>query len=123
MLHLFALVSIGLILTGCGLLEKLSNKPPLTSLPSQQTVSSTAAQPAIASTLTNQDDPYLEARLSMVKETIESRGVVNPDVLRAMSSVPRHEFVPSDYLVRPIKITHYQSATGKRSPSLSLWPG
>lgn len=42
-------------------------------------------------------DPYLDARLRMVEETIVARGVKNPDVLRAMRTVPRHLFVPERY--------------------------
>jgi protein-L-isoaspartate(D-aspartate) O-methyltransferase len=34
----------------------------------------------------------------MVKEDIVSMGIENEDVLRAMRSVPRHEFVPEEYL-------------------------
>jgi len=34
----------------------------------------------------------------MVAQTIEARGVKDPAVLRAMRSVPRHLFVPSEYL-------------------------
>ena len=41
---------------------------------------------------------YLNAREKMVSNTIEARGVKDPAVLAAMRSVPRHEFVPSDYL-------------------------
>jgi protein-L-isoaspartate(D-aspartate) O-methyltransferase len=43
-------------------------------------------------------DLFEQARDLMVKGTIESRGIKNPAVLRAMRSVPRHEFVPEDYL-------------------------
>ena len=43
-------------------------------------------------------DAYREARLSMVEGTIVSRDVQDPDVLRAMRTVPRHEFVPPDYV-------------------------
>lgn len=32
----------------------------------------------------------------LTAEHIEQRGIRNPDVLRAMRSVPRHEFVPAD---------------------------
>jgi protein-L-isoaspartate(D-aspartate) O-methyltransferase len=39
-------------------------------------------------------DLYQDQRDRMVSEQIESRGVQNPDVLRAMRSVPRHLFVP-----------------------------
>ena len=34
----------------------------------------------------------------MVTHTIEARGVMNPDVLRVMRAVPRHAFVPAEYL-------------------------
>jgi len=34
----------------------------------------------------------------MVTYTIEARGVMNPDVLRVMRAVPRHAFVPTEYL-------------------------
>src|SRR5467141_3468131 len=40
------------------------------------------------------DDPCLLARQRMVRDQIERRGVRDPRVLRAMSTVPRHRFVP-----------------------------
>jgi protein-L-isoaspartate(D-aspartate) O-methyltransferase len=36
-------------------------------------------------------------RLEMVEQTIESRGVSDPEVLTAMNGVPRHLFVPDTY--------------------------
>lgn len=39
-----------------------------------------------------------EAREQMVLSQIERRGVSDPDVLRAMRAVPRHRFVPEQYL-------------------------
>jgi len=41
------------------------------------------------------DDLFVQRRLEMVKDTIESRGVKDPIVLHAMQTVPRHLFVPS----------------------------
>ena len=46
---------------------------------------------------------------AMVKDTIEARGVEDPEVLRAMRKVPRHAFVPADarehaYEDRPLPI-------------------
>ena len=41
-------------------------------------------------------DQYAAARESMVRRQIEQRGITSPDVLRAMRSIPRHEFVPAD---------------------------
>lgn len=52
---------------------------------------------------------FAKERAMMVEEHIEGRGVRNPDVLRAMRTVPRHEFVPSTvrdqaYADRPLYI-------------------
>lgn len=43
-------------------------------------------------------DPYVQKRLEMVRDSIEIQGVHDPNVVRAMRTVPRHEFVPSEYL-------------------------
>jgi protein-L-isoaspartate(D-aspartate) O-methyltransferase len=40
------------------------------------------------------------ARAGMVSEQIAARGVSDPRVLEAMSTVPRHEFVPPEYRAR-----------------------
>jgi len=54
---------------------------------------------AITSTpSTTQTDAFLAARLDMVERTIVARGVNNSDVLRAVQTVPRHEFVLPDYV-------------------------
>jgi len=39
-------------------------------------------------------DPFAAQRARMVKDQIERRGVLEPGVLRAMETVPRHLFVP-----------------------------
>src|SRR3990172_5794522 len=57
---------------------------------------STATQSSL--TPTEEVDPYYQRRLKMVKNTIEARGVRDARVLEAMRSVPRHRFVPADYL-------------------------
>ena len=41
----------------------------------------------------------MDERVKMVRWQIESRGVSDPVVLDAMRKVPRHEFVPREYLV------------------------
>ena len=46
-----------------------------------------------------------------VEEHIEKRGVRNPEVLRVMRTVPRHEFVPEQFRAeayddRPLSIGH-----------------
>ncbi len=43
----------------------------------------------------SQEDAALAARKRMVATQIESRGVRDPQVLKAMSEVPRHLFVPA----------------------------
>ena len=43
------------------------------------------------------DDPHAVERTRMVREQIERRGIVDPRVLQAMESVPRHLFVPDSF--------------------------
>ena len=43
-------------------------------------------------------DPFVQQRKEMVVSQIAGRDVTAPDVLDAMNTVPRHEFVPQDYL-------------------------
>lgn len=43
------------------------------------------------------EDEAREARLAMVAEQIEARGIESAPVLEAMRTVPRHLFVPADY--------------------------
>ena len=43
---------------------------------------------------------FAEAREKMVTEQIRERGISDPAVLAAMANVPRHRFVPEDYLSR-----------------------
>ncbi|MBI3394602.1 MAG: protein-L-isoaspartate(D-aspartate) O-methyltransferase [Spirochaetia bacterium] len=50
----------------------------------------------------------------MVKTQLETRGVADPEVLRAMSAVPRHRFVPPEYQAEayddnPLPIGHSQT--------------
>jgi protein-L-isoaspartate(D-aspartate) O-methyltransferase len=54
--------------------------------------------PSEETCLIDQRDDYMDQRLQMVKTTIEMRGVEDPNVLKAMRCVPRHEFVLEEYL-------------------------
>ena len=72
--------------------------------PSQSTRLEMTSEPQFVKTpatptysLETTEDPFVETRQNMVENTIESRGVKNPDVLRAMRDVQRHEFVPDNY--------------------------
>jgi len=49
-------------------------------------------------TAPTEEPEYAEARETMVARQIEARGVSDPAVLAAMRAVPRHRFVPADYL-------------------------
>jgi protein-L-isoaspartate(D-aspartate) O-methyltransferase len=56
-----------------------------------------------------EDPNYTEQRNFLVKNYIEGEGIRDPEVLRAMYKVPRHEFVPEDlknqaYEDRPLPI-------------------
>ncbi len=68
----------------------------------------------LAPTLTVESDDRLEERMDMVKYQIRDRGVTDPRVLYAMEHVPRHEFVPSNYVDQayadhPLPIGHGQT--------------
>jgi len=59
-------------------------------------------------------DPYLEDRLQMVEEQLKTRGIDDPRVLSAMSTVPRHLFVNKTlkklaYHDGPLPIGHGQT--------------
>jgi len=52
---------------------------------------------ATVSARPGQDIDFGQARRTMVEQQIEARGVTDSRVLEAMSSVPRHEYVPERY--------------------------
>lgn len=44
------------------------------------------------------DEAYAQARLDLVDRYIQGAGIKDENILKAMRTVPRHRFVPSDYL-------------------------
>jgi len=59
-------------------------------------------------------DPFTRLRKEMVVSTIVQRGISDPTVLQVMETVPRHLFVPSEYLDQayedhPLPIGHGQT--------------
>jgi hypothetical protein len=62
-----------------------------------QTAAPTIPAPTATPELDNED--YRQARQHLV-EGIEIQGVHDPDVLRAMRAVLRHQFVPQEYLAQ-----------------------
>jgi len=84
------------VLVGCG--ENLGDNqtPELT----KYVTESILPTPTITTNPANlvEEDSYFQRRVEMVDDTIEARGVSDPKVLEAMRAVPRHLFVPPDYL-------------------------
>ncbi|MFH1185918.1 MAG: protein-L-isoaspartate(D-aspartate) O-methyltransferase [Chloroflexota bacterium] len=84
-------------------------------------------------TLSARQEAFTQARLDMVRDDIQAAGVLNDDVLRAMRAVPRHEFVPADYLGQayenhPLPIGYGQTISqpfivGWMTDLLELQPG
>jgi protein-L-isoaspartate(D-aspartate) O-methyltransferase len=66
---------------------------------------------------------FTDQRMQMVAQTIESRGVQDTDVLRAMRTVRRQEFVPAEYVDaayadRPLPIGYGQTIS---QPYIVAW--
>ncbi len=61
-------------------------------------VSSPAAAASPPGAATPTPDRFLAARLAMVNEQIQQRGVADASVLEVMRRVPRHRFVPPQYV-------------------------
>ncbi len=85
---LIALTCFGLLASGCA-----ASRP--TAPPASP---SAAVRSTVEPSRVPADDPYTKARLRMVEDTIEAQGVANADVLQVMRTVPRHLFVPHEYL-------------------------
>ncbi len=58
----------------------------------------TPTEISINSTPTTLEDKYTQAREELVKTAIQARGIKDPDVIRAMVTVPRHKFVPDEFV-------------------------
>jgi protein-L-isoaspartate(D-aspartate) O-methyltransferase len=75
----------------------------------------TAVTPTPGSPPENQAEAaFTEARKEMVEKQIQARDISDPRVLSAMAAVPRHRFVPQDYLSQayadhPLPIGHGQT--------------
>lgn len=61
--------------------------------PTVETDQVAAPSPAAETT----SDPYLDARLELVDDTMRARDIKDARVLAVMETVPRHAFVPDDY--------------------------
>ncbi len=78
-----------LVLAGCTQAPGATQPIP-TVAPGAATLTSSSLPPA--------PDEYADQRARMVTDQIEARGVADGAVLAAMRAIPRHRFVPADYL-------------------------
>ena len=100
---------------------------------STQDISPLPTESAALSDLEPNADPYEDARIGMVFSQIVARGVQEERVLDAMKSVPRHLFVPEEYLDQsyadhPLPIGYGQTISqpyivALMSEALALVPG
>ncbi len=68
--------------------------PPVPATPTPEATPVNAPPPGTAM----MPDPYLDARLKLVNNTMRARGIKDERVLAVMEKVPRHAFVPDDYI-------------------------
>jgi protein-L-isoaspartate(D-aspartate) O-methyltransferase len=90
---LTGVVLLALVFSGACL---LSGKSPLAR--PETPAAPPPATPSPVPTLPADEEKFAKMRSDMVDRTIRARGVVDPEVLRAMATVPRHRFVPDHYL-------------------------
>jgi protein-L-isoaspartate(D-aspartate) O-methyltransferase len=89
---------------------------------STATITSTQIASSPAPEDVREENHYFPAQMKMVDE-IKAMGVQDEDVLRVMASVPRHEFVPPEYLVQaydnhPLPIGYGQTIS---QPYIVAW--
>ncbi|MDY7042212.1 MAG: protein-L-isoaspartate(D-aspartate) O-methyltransferase [Chloroflexota bacterium] len=91
-----------------------SGLPTPTAVPTEPPPPSPLATPALPVPSSPEPESYRQARQRMVDYQIRGRGVQNEAVLSAMLTVPRHEFVPEEFLDQayadhPLPIGHGQT--------------
>lgn len=88
---------IGLLLGALVMTACLASQP--TSAPPQSASPPTSTSPPPPTeTIEATTTAYAEQREQLVERTIVARGVSDPVVIEAMLAVPRHEFVPPEYV-------------------------
>lgn len=105
------------LLCVCGVIISVAACTPINLTPEMTPTS------RLTATFTAVVDLFVQERLQMVEATIVRRGVSDPDVLRAMRTVPRHQFVPADYLAQayedhPLPIGYGQTIS---QPYIVAW--
>ena len=116
-----------LLLLSAILLSQCTSAPATTpTVPTPTSVAQTVASAPTASPTplpTAPLDPYEQARLDMVRYQIERRGIADEAVLTAMRTVPRHLFVPDEFLKQayedhPLPIGYNQTIS---QPFIVAW--
>ncbi|MGQ9491370.1 MAG: protein-L-isoaspartate(D-aspartate) O-methyltransferase [Anaerolineae bacterium] len=97
---IFIIAALVVIVIGATLGVLWPRSAPTVPIPSPvPTVLVTSPMPAVAAVASEPAvDPFTEAREAMVTDQIEARGVKDPLVLAVMRRLPRHRFVPEEYL-------------------------
>ncbi len=90
-----AFVAFAAVLVSLGLVRAWTARVPQSV---EEVPPPTISTAAVSSTRPAQEDRYAEERARMVAEQIGLRGIHDKDVVRAMETVPRHEFVLDEYL-------------------------
>lgn len=99
-----ALLSVLLLITACRQApvspETLEPATPQEATGTEEGGATTTPEsgPAAESDTTPTPDPFADERQRMVDFTIVARGIKDPAVLQAMLDVPRHLFVPPEYI-------------------------
>ena len=99
--HLLVLLVCAFLLLQCGLASRCAPAVSPTSAPATPSPTLTVVTPTPVTsppTPTAESDLYLDTRLAMVFDQIERRGVSDKAVLEAMRTVPRHLFVPQEWI-------------------------
>ena len=96
--HVAAVVGLGVGLAILlVILALVSCAPAKTPTPTTKIVPA-EEMPTLEAPPTATADPYSEVRKKMVRDTMRLRDIADEKVLAVMEKVPRHEFVPEEYL-------------------------
>ena len=96
--HIAAVVGLGVGLSILlVILALVSYTPAKTPTPTTKIVPA-EEMPTLEAPPTATVDPYSEVRKKMVRDTMRLRDIADEKVLAVMEKVPRHEFVPEEYL-------------------------
>ncbi len=88
------ILALGMLVSCAGPLRQGGTAPPSAGPTEEMAQPSLTLAPTSAPVM----DRYQKDRQMMIESQIQGRGVKDEDVLRAMAKVPRHEFVPPEYL-------------------------